>query len=217
VILLSDGKVDVAGDRMADREATAGLRREVIPRLADNGVGVHTVALSEKADTDLLADIADRTRGLAISVRSSAELQRAFLALFKATAPRTGLPLVDNRVQVDESVPDDASRAAWVDRSLQLLEPLAAAWLDAERQGPEEVMRRLLIIRQEDLHQCLAEVALSTRKIDEGSDRLRRNERERSKSIHEPAANAPDERRSPVKGNEPDTNTPDLVDRDRPT
>ena len=104
VILLSDGKVDVEGDVMADREATVRLRREVIPRLADNDVRVHTVALSDKADTDLLADIADRTGGLTISVRSSAELQRAFLALFEATAPRTGLPLVDNRVQVDESV-----------------------------------------------------------------------------------------------------------------
>lgn len=103
VILLSDGKVDV-GDQASNRQATERLREEVIPRLASRGVRVHTVALSEKADGELLAEIADRTDGLAITAHSSADLQRAFLALFEATAPRAGLPLVDNRLRVDEGV-----------------------------------------------------------------------------------------------------------------
>ncbi|WP_372591501.1 VWA domain-containing protein, partial [Guyparkeria sp.] len=104
VILLSDGKVDVSRETGDNESAMAFLRDEVIPSLVESGVQVHTVALSEFADTDMLAEIADRTGGLAISARSSADLQRAFLALFEATAPRTGLPLTDNRIQVDDSV-----------------------------------------------------------------------------------------------------------------
>ncbi|MGM0517814.1 MAG: VWA domain-containing protein, partial [Pseudomonadota bacterium] len=103
VILVSDGKVDV-GDQASNRQATERLREEVIPRLASRSVRVHTVALSEKADGELLAEIADRTDGLAITAHSSADLQRAFLALFEATAPRAGLPLVDNRLRVDDGV-----------------------------------------------------------------------------------------------------------------
>ena len=104
VILLSDGRVDVSGQDDDNASATAYLRDEVIPSLIESRVQVHTVALSAFADTDMLAEIADRTGGLAISARSSADLQRAFLALFEATAPRTGLPLADNRIQVDDSV-----------------------------------------------------------------------------------------------------------------
>ncbi|MGM0517815.1 MAG: hypothetical protein ACQER6_09465 [Pseudomonadota bacterium] len=112
----------------------------------------------------------------------------------------------------EDQGPDESGRVAWVDRSLELLEPLAAACLDAKRHGPEEVMRRLLVIRQEDLHQRLAEPALSTREANDRADHLRRSERERSGSMHEPVTSRPDERHK----NAPDTHASDLVDRDRP-
>ncbi len=104
VILLSDGRLDVSDDPGANESATARLRDEVIPSLLESDVRVHTVALSREADADMLGEIADRTGGVAISARGSADLQRAFLELFEATAPRTGLPLTDNRVKVDDSV-----------------------------------------------------------------------------------------------------------------
>ncbi|MBN2873439.1 MAG: hypothetical protein JXJ30_11075 [Halothiobacillaceae bacterium] len=104
VILLSDGKVDISPDEAVNARATARLRAEVIPALIDAEVQVHTVALSEGADQAILTEIAERTGGLALSARSNEDLQRVFLALFEATAPRTGVPLVDNRFRVDGSI-----------------------------------------------------------------------------------------------------------------
>ncbi|TKA91243.1 VWA domain-containing protein [Guyparkeria sp. SB14A] len=104
VILLSDGKVDISPDEAVNDRATTRLQEEVIPALIDADVQVHTVALSEAADQAILTEIAERTGGLALSARSNEDLQRVFLALFEATAPRTGVPLVENRFRVDDSI-----------------------------------------------------------------------------------------------------------------
>lgn len=104
IILLSDGKVDISPDEAVNDRATKRLRDQVIPALIDNDVQVHTVALSEAADAAILTEIAERTGGLALSARSNADLQRVFLSLFEATAPRTGVPLVENRFRVDDSI-----------------------------------------------------------------------------------------------------------------
>lgn len=104
IILLSDGKVDISPDEAVNERATTRLRDVVIPALIESEVQVHTVALSEAADQSILTEIAERTGGLALSARSNEDLQRVFLALFEATAPRTGVPLVENRFRVDESI-----------------------------------------------------------------------------------------------------------------
>jgi len=104
IILLSDGKVDISPDDAVNERATQRLREQVIPALIDSNVQVHTVALSEAADDAILSEIAERTGGLALSARSNADLQRVFLSLFEATAPRTGVPLVENRFRVDGSI-----------------------------------------------------------------------------------------------------------------
>lgn len=104
IILLSDGKVDISPEEGFNQRATRRLQDEVIPALAEAEIQVHTVALSDDADQEMLAQIAERTGGLALSARSNADLQRVFLSLFEATAPRTGVPLVDNRFRVDESI-----------------------------------------------------------------------------------------------------------------
>ena len=60
------------------------------------------------------------------------------------------------------SLPADL-RAAYGERSLKLLEPLVAAWLEPTRHDLSEVMRRLLEIRQEDLNELLASSAFMER------------------------------------------------------
>jgi len=79
--------------------------------------------------------------------------------------------------------PDESGRVAWVDRSLELLEPLTAAWLDEDRNGPANVMRRLLAIRQEDLYQ---QTSVASERAAACLERLRRIEQDRPSSGHEP-------------------------------
>ncbi|MFA7521415.1 MAG: VWA domain-containing protein [Halothiobacillaceae bacterium] len=104
IILLSDGKVDISPDEAVNERATQRLREQLIPALIDSAVRVHTIALSADADEAMLTELAERTGGLALSAASNADLQRALLSLFETTAPRTGLPLVENRFRVDASI-----------------------------------------------------------------------------------------------------------------
>jgi len=86
--------------------------------------------------------------------------------------------------------PDEAGRVDWVDRSLELLDPLAAAWLDADRHGPEDVMRRLLVIRQEDLHQ---QTTAASERTADCLERLRHIEQNRPSSGYEALDHRSDE------------------------
>ncbi|HZJ81819.1 MAG TPA: VWA domain-containing protein [Guyparkeria sp.] len=104
IILLSDGKVDISPDEVVNERATQRLREQVIPALIDSAVRVHTIGLSAEADDAILTELAEHTGGLALSAASNADLQRVFLSLFETTAPRTGLPLVENRFRVDASI-----------------------------------------------------------------------------------------------------------------
>lgn len=104
VLLLSDGMVDISKDKAINAQAQARLLTDIVPRLQAAHIRVHTVALSKDADSKLLAEIADRTGGIFVAADSAAALQRAFLKIFEAAAPRDGLPLVDNKFMVDKSV-----------------------------------------------------------------------------------------------------------------
>ncbi|HUX82368.1 MAG TPA: vWA domain-containing protein [Halothiobacillus sp.] len=104
ILLLSDGMVDISKDKAINAQAQARLLNEIVPRLQAAHIRVHTIALSKDADSKLLAEIADRTGGIFVAADSAAALQRAFLKIFEAAAPRDGLPLVDNKFVVDKSV-----------------------------------------------------------------------------------------------------------------
>lgn len=104
IILLSDGMVDISPDEAVNRRATERMFLEIIPGLVENDIRVHTIALSDEADTTVLEQIANRTGGMKAVAKTDADLQRAFMDLFEAAAPRVGLPLVENRFAVDEHV-----------------------------------------------------------------------------------------------------------------
>ncbi len=104
LVLLSDGMVDVPGDDAADAAERQRIIDELVPRLQAARVNVHTVALSEEADAELLELLAMRTDGAFRAVDLARELERVFLHLFEQSTPRDTLPLEGNRLKVDESV-----------------------------------------------------------------------------------------------------------------
>ena len=106
LLLLTDGLVDVEADDAADQRSRQRIRDEIIPSLAQRGIRVHTVALSEAADKALLAELAEVTEGLHEQVNKAEQLNRAFLHLFEESAPPDAVPIKDNRFKVDETVSD---------------------------------------------------------------------------------------------------------------
>lgn len=106
IILLSDGVVDVSKDDDINKRSRERIINEVLPRLRDSNVTVHTVALSDKADHELLKNLAVSTDGWYEKVDDADTLQRVFLRLFEKSSPVDTLPIEDNIFEVDEHIED---------------------------------------------------------------------------------------------------------------
>lgn len=104
ILLLSDGMVDISPDKAINVRAQAELLQNIVPQLRAEHIRVHTIALSKDADSKLLSQIAANTGGIFVEADSADALQRAFLKIFEAAAPRDGLPLKDNKFLVDGAV-----------------------------------------------------------------------------------------------------------------
>ena len=104
VILLSDGLVDISPDKQASQQSRQRILDDIIPRLKQANVAVHTIALSDTADHDLLRAISLATDGWYEQVDDADALQRIFLHLFEKAAQPDTVPLYENQFKVDESV-----------------------------------------------------------------------------------------------------------------
>lgn len=104
LIILTDGLVDISKDPALNTASRNRIVNDILPRLRDAKVKIHTVALSKEADHALLRQLAAASDGWYEQVDNTDNLQRVFLRMFeKATKPDT-LPLKDNTVQVDASI-----------------------------------------------------------------------------------------------------------------
>ncbi len=104
VIFLTDGMLDMSKDEVVDQAARGRILGEMLTRMKNNGVIIHTVALSGEADKPFLRQISAATSGRYEEVGSAAELERVFLRMFEKAVPVESLPLVGNKVLVDNSV-----------------------------------------------------------------------------------------------------------------
>ncbi len=104
IILLSDGYVDVSKDAEESAASRKRIINNTLPRLSKAGVVVHTVALSDDADHQLLETISVATKGSYLKAGQADELNRLFLKLFEKSADAPSLPLRDNKFKVDSSI-----------------------------------------------------------------------------------------------------------------
>ncbi len=104
IILLTDGMVDIDKDPAVNRREWRRIVDEVLPKLVDAGVVVHTIALSKNADTDLLNKLSLTTDGIASVASSADDLMKIFLKAFEAAAPMEQVPLSEEGFVIDSSV-----------------------------------------------------------------------------------------------------------------
>lgn len=104
LILLTDGMVDVSKTPGENEKARAQVLEVVLPALRRAGVQVHTIALSQSADAELLKALAAGTGGAFEQTDSAEQLHRIFLRMFERSVKRDTLPLEGNRFTVDTSV-----------------------------------------------------------------------------------------------------------------
>ncbi|MCH8500074.1 MAG: VWA domain-containing protein [Marinobacter sp.] len=103
-ILLTDGKVDLSHDESVNERERARILRDIIPRFAQRGIRIHTVALSDEADHPLMEDFAAATGGSTHIAREASDLNRVFMDALDIAAPQPQIPLRDNRFTVDAQI-----------------------------------------------------------------------------------------------------------------
>ncbi|MGM0767483.1 MAG: VWA domain-containing protein [Pseudomonadota bacterium] len=128
-ILLTDGKVDISDDEELNREERERILGPVLDRLISKGATIHTVALSDEADSRLLQTLAARTGG-SYNVAPSAEaLNLAFLDALNAAVPQQQVPIEGDGFSVDSGVEEFTALIFWGEdetsdtRKLELTDP----------------------------------------------------------------------------------------------
>ncbi len=106
LILLTDGMVDIGKDTRLNEQSRRRLLNDILPRIEAADATIHSIALSENADAELLSALSGATKGSFEQVNNAEQLQRIFLKLFeKAVKPDT-LPIEENKFTVDKHVSD---------------------------------------------------------------------------------------------------------------
>ena len=107
IILLSDGLVDISQaetERERSRENQASrdhLLRERLPRLVEAGYTIHTLALSDEADLDLMATLAQRSGGLHAIAYDADDLMPLLLQILNRMVDSEQVPLDGDQFSID--------------------------------------------------------------------------------------------------------------------
>lgn len=104
LVLLTDGMVDVSKDQAESDQSRTHILERQLPKLKELGVQVHTVALSARADHELMRALSQTSSGWYEQVESAARLQKVFLRIFEKVGNPDTVPLKDNRFKVDKSI-----------------------------------------------------------------------------------------------------------------
>jgi len=105
VIFLTDGKVDISKDPLVNAKARQEVMSRLIPKLRQTGAQIHTIALSEDVDVELLKALSYQTNGQFQIALTEDDLVRVFVSAFDASIPQQEVPLgQDNAFDIDQEV-----------------------------------------------------------------------------------------------------------------
>lgn len=109
VIFLTDGMVDIAGDKDPQRDVKNEKERQrilgdILKQYQGMDIKIHTIALSENADKALLDQLSSLTGGMAAIANNSEDLMKIFLKVFDRAVPTEQVPIAGNKFNIDASI-----------------------------------------------------------------------------------------------------------------
>ncbi|MEJ2445549.1 MAG: VWA domain-containing protein [Exilibacterium sp.] len=104
LVLLTDGMVDISRNNEENQAEWRRIVDEILPRFKQAGYTIHTIALSDNADIQLLNRMALATDGVAAVAKTADDLLKIFLKALDRAAPAEQVPLQENRFVVDSSI-----------------------------------------------------------------------------------------------------------------
>lgn len=104
IVLLSDGKMDPDPAVGSATLLTDKLLNDHLPQLKADGIKVHTLALSDLADVNLLRQIAVATDGVHFVAPTAETIHKSFADLFLVVKKPQVLPLTSKGLKVDADI-----------------------------------------------------------------------------------------------------------------
>ncbi len=104
LILITNGNITSGGVRSKNLASKKRILSHQISRLKEAGINVHTVAISDTADKELLESLASETHGWFEQIKQESQLERALLRINKRLVERNSIPVVANKFTIDETV-----------------------------------------------------------------------------------------------------------------
>ena len=104
VILLTDGMVDINRSPAINKKERQRIIDKILPTYQKAGFTLHTIALSENADQQLMNKLALETDGKVAVAKNADELMSVFLSVFDQAVPSESLPLEGNSFIADSSI-----------------------------------------------------------------------------------------------------------------
>ncbi len=105
IIILTDGMVDISKSSMVSAKSRRRIISDILPRLEELGVKVHSIALSQSADHHLLKKMSGLTDGWYEQVNDADQLKRIFLRIFEKVSKPDTVPISkENKFRIDKSV-----------------------------------------------------------------------------------------------------------------
>lgn len=104
MILLSDGFIDLQPGNTVSQKSRQQILQQLIPKFKKTNIAVHTIALSDNADHELLKALSLATDGWYQRADNAEDLQRIFLHLFEKATQRDTVPLANNVFKIDDAI-----------------------------------------------------------------------------------------------------------------
>ncbi len=104
LVLLTDGVVDIDKEAVKNLKERQRILTQVLPKLKQAGYIIHTIALSDAADQELMKKLSQSTDGVFVVAKTADELMNTFLKIFEQAVPEERLPLENNGFLVDASI-----------------------------------------------------------------------------------------------------------------
>ena len=128
VLLLTDGVVDISPDVQSNEKERLRILEQLLPKLKNAGLTIHTIALSANADQALLKQLSLATDGVSTVAESADQLTSVFLSVFDLSFPVNRIPVDNQGFLIDSGVDEFTLLIMGGDHaSLQLKNPLGVS------------------------------------------------------------------------------------------
>ncbi|WP_108125457.1 VWA domain-containing protein [Saccharospirillum mangrovi] len=104
VVLITDGRVDIAPNAQVNQVERDRILDTVLPRYAQAGARIHSLALTDAADAGLLEQMANQSGGVFARVASADDIQAFILEVLQAVDAGNEIPLENAGFEVDSQI-----------------------------------------------------------------------------------------------------------------